>query len=340
MKTRVSFVAFFLLLLLQVAILVPAHVNAQTTYLPTWNSLKNHSTPQWLKDGKFGIYTHWGVYSVPAQGPNATWYANNVYTDSSSAARKYHEATYGPLEKFGYKDFIPMFTGEKFNADEWAELFQKAGASFAGPVAEHHDGFSMWDTRYSEWNAARMGPRRDVVGELARAIKKRDMKFVTAFHHAENWFYFPTWDKRYDCGDPRYSGLYGPIHEQGALPNKAFLDRWEGKIIEVIDKYDPDFIWFDFGLKLVTDSYKQNVLAYFYNKAAANNKDVVVTYKSHDLPPGAGLLDLELGQEANLTYYDWITDTSIDSGQGWGYVKGLGFKSINNLVDNLVDRVS
>ena len=89
-----------------------------------------------------------------------------------------------------------MFTGEKFNADEWADLFQKAGARFAGPVAEHHDGFSMWDTRYSEWNAARMGPKRDVVGELARAIKKRDMKFVTAFHHAENWFYFPTWDKR------------------------------------------------------------------------------------------------------------------------------------------------
>ena len=144
----------------------------------------------------------------------------------------------------------------------------------------------------------------------------------------------------YDCGDPRYSGLYGPIHEKGALPNKAFLDQWEGKIIEVIDKYDPDFIWFDFGLRLVTDSYKQEVLAYYYNKAAANNKDVVVTYKSHDLPPGAGLLDLELGQEANLTYYDWITDTSIDSGQGWGYVKGLGFKSVNNLVDNLVDRVS
>lgn len=340
MKTKIVSVVFSFLLLSQVAILVPAHVNAQAIYLPTWNSLKNHNTPQWLKDGKFGIYTHWGVYAVPAQGPNATWYANNVYTDPGSSARKYHEATYCPLEKFGYKDFIPMFTGEKFNADEWAELFRKAGARFAGPVAEHHDGFSMWDTRYSDWNAARMGPKRDVVGELAIAVKKRNMKFVTAFHHAENWFYFPTWDKRYDCGDPKYSGLYGPIHEKGALPDKAFLDRWKGKIIEVIDKYDPDFIWFDFGLKLITDSYKQDMLAYFYNKAAANNKDVVVTYKSHDLPPGAGLLDLELGQEANLTYYDWITDTSIDSGQGWGYVKGLGFKSVNNLVDNLADRVS
>jgi alpha-L-fucosidase len=314
---------------------------AQTKpYEPTWNSLKNISTPQWLKDGKFGIYTHWGLYAVPAYGGNATWYANAVYTEPDSKERKYQEETYGPLEKFGYKDFIPMFKAEKFNADEWADLFQKSGARFAGPVAEHHDGFAMWDTKWDEYNAAKMGPKRDVVGELSKAIKKRGMKFVTAFHHAENWFYFPTWDKRYDCGDPRYSGLYGPIHEKGALPDKAFLDQWKGKIIEVIDKYDPDFIWFDFGLKLVTDDYKMDVLAYYYNKAAAKNKEVVVTYKGHDLPPGAGLLDLELGQEADLTYYEWITDSSIDSTGAWGYVNGIGYKTLDNLVDNLVDRVS
>lgn len=338
MRTEKIFIAVIMLLVLNIA--DPTHSTAQTPYKPTWNSLKNHSTPQWLKDGKFGIYTHWGIYAVPAQGPNATWYANKLYNKPEGPERKYHEATYGPLEKFGYKDFIPMFTGEKFNADEWAELFRKAGARFAGPVAEHHDGFAMWDTKYSEWNAAKMGPKRDIVGELSRAIKKRDMKFVTAFHHAEAWFYFPTWDNRYDCGDPKYSGLYGPIHEKGALPTKAFLDTWKGKIFEVIDKYDPDFIWFDFGLKLVTDSYKQDMLAYFYNHAIAKKKEVVVSYKGHDLPPGAGLLDWELGQEPDLTYYDWITDTSIDDGQGWGYVKGLGFKSVNNLVDNLADRVS
>jgi alpha-L-fucosidase len=336
-KEKVNLIVLAMMLL---TIFYQPHAAAQMRYQPTWNSLKNHATPQWLKDGKFGIYTHWGIYAVPAQGPNGTWYAHNLYNKPDGPERKYHESTYGPLEKFGYKDFIPMFTGEKFNADEWAELFMNAGARFAGPVAEHHDGFAMWDTKYSEWNAAKMGPKRDVVGELARAVKKRDMKFVTAFHHAEAWFYFPTWDKRYDCGDPKYSGLYGPIHERGALPDKAFLDNWKGKIVEVIDKYDPDFIWFDFGLRLVTDSYKQDVLAYYYNHALTQNKEVVVTYKSNDLPPGAGLLDWELGQEPDLTYYDWITDTSIDDGQGWGYVKGLGFKSVNNLVDNLVDRVS
>ncbi len=309
-------------------------------YQPSWNSLKSVPTPQWLRDGKFGIYTHWGVYSVPAQGPNCTWYAHNFYMNPDGPERKYQEATYGPLDTFGYKDFIPMFTGEHYDADEWAELFQKSGARFAGPVAEHHDGFAMWDTKYSDWNAAKMGPKRDVVGELAIAIKNHGMKFVTAFHHAENWFYFPTWDKRYDCSDPRYSGLYGPIHDEGAVPTQAFLDQWKGKIFEVIDKYGPDYIWFDFGLNGVPDSYKQEMLVYYYNQAAAQHKEVVVSYKDHHLPPGAGLLDLELGQEANLTYYEWITDTTIDDGQGWGYVKGLGFKTVENLVVNLVDRVS
>ena len=306
----------------------------------TWKSLRDYRTPQWLRDGKFGIYTHWGVYSVPAVGPNGTWYSHHVYMDANSQERIYHEATYGPLEKFGYKNFIPMFTGAKFNADEWAELFQKAGARFAGPVAEHHDGFAMWDSKYTEWNAAKMGPKRDVVGELAKAIKAHNMKFVTAFHHMENWYFFPTWDKRYDCGDPRYSGLYGPIHEKGAQPSKEFLDRWAAEIREVIDKYDPDFIWFDFGLGMVPEVYKQDVLAYYFNKAAAEGKEVVLTYKGHDLPPGVGIDDLELGQERELTYNEWITDSSVDNQGAWGYVEGAGFKTAENLVQNLVDRVS
>jgi len=166
------------------------------------------------------------------------------------------------------------------------------------------------------------------------------MKFVVAFHHMENWYFFPTWDKRYDCGDPRYSGLYGPIHEKGAQPSKEFLDKWEGKVREVIDKYDPDFIWFDFGLGFVPEVYKQDVLAYYFNKAAAENKEVVVTYKGHNLPPGVGIDDLELGQEQEMTYHEWITDSSVDNQGAWGYVNGAGFKTAENLVHNLVDRVS
>jgi alpha-L-fucosidase len=309
-------------------------------FQPSWNSLRNIPVPKWLRDGKFGIYTHWGVYSVPAYGKDATWYAHNIYTNPDSDEAKHHLATYGPLEKFGYKDFIPMFTGSHFDPEEWAELFKNAGARFAGAVAEHHDGFAMWNTKYSEWNAAKMGPKRDVVGEISRAYKGQGLKFLTAFHHADHWYYFPTWDKRYDVGDPRYAGLYGEAHAPGALPDKKFLDTWEGKMIEVVDNYDPDVVWFDVGLELIQQRYKKNFLAYYFNRAAASGKEVIVTYKGHNLTPGVGIDDLELGRELEMTYNEWITDTTIDSGKGWGYVKGLGFKSVNGLVTGLVDRVS
>jgi alpha-L-fucosidase len=318
----------------------PAPKQTETRYKADWESLNSHQTPQWLKDGKFGIYTHWGIYSVPAMGPNATWYSHTFYVDENSWQRKYQEKTYGPLSQFGYKDFIPMFKAEKFNAEEWADLFQKAGAQFAGPVAEHHDGFAMWNTKWSEWNAAKMGPKRDVVGELEKAIKGHGMKFVTAFHHAANWFFFPTWDKRYDTSDPKYSGLYGVIHEQGAEPNKEFLEEWYGKLVEVVDNYDPDFVWFDFALDIIREDYVKDFVSYYYNKAVERNKEVIISYKGHDIPPGVALRDLELGQERNLTYQDWITDTSVDNQGAWGFVTIAGFKTADNLVDNLIDRVS
>jgi alpha-L-fucosidase len=258
----------------------------------------------------------------------------------SEEAQEFYKA-YGDLTtEFGYKDLIPKFTAEKFDAEEWADLFAKSGAKFAGPVAEHHDGFAMWNTKWSEWNAAKMGPKRDVVGELEKAIKAKGMKFVTAFHHAANWFFFPTWDKTKDSSNPKYSGLYGPIHEEGAVPNKEFLDEWYGKLVEVVDKYDPDYIWFDFALDIIREDYVKNFAAYYYNKAIERNKEVIISYKHFDLPTGVGLFDLELGQEASLTHYDWITDTSIDDQGAWGYIPGLNYKPVNRLVDNLVDRVS
>ncbi|MCD6375810.1 MAG: alpha-L-fucosidase [Caldisericaceae bacterium] len=310
-------------------------------YKPDWSSLVRHQTPKWLQEGKFGIYTHWGIYAVHAHGSNTTWYSFALYRDPNSDARKHFERTFGPLTPdFGYKDLIPKFTAEKFNPDEWAELFKKAGAKFAGPVAEHHDGFAMWDTKYSEWNAAKMGPKRDIVGELEKAYKKAGMKYLTAFHHAANWFFFPVWDKRYDTGDPKYSGLYGQPHKPGEKRNQAFIDEWYGKIIEVIDKYDPDFIWFDFALDAIPEGYVKDFLAYYYNKALEEGKEVIVSYKQHDLVPGAGIRDLELGQEHTLTYNDWITDTSIDDRGAWGYAEDLTFKTPNRIIDNLVDRVS
>jgi len=311
-------------------------------YEPTWESLRKYKEiPEWLREGKFGIYTHWGPYAVHAYGSNTTWYSYIMYADPESEARQHFEKNFGKLTPdFGYKDLIPMFTAEKFNADEWAELFQKAGAKFAGPVAEHHDGFAMWPTEYSEWNAANMGPKRDVVGELEKAIKKRDMKFVTAFHHAANWFFFPVSDPRYDASNPEFSGLYGQPHKPIDMRNQEFLEEWYGKIIEVIDGYSPDFIWFDFALDAIAEGYVKDFLAYYYNHATAKGKEVVVTYKGNDLVPATGVRDLELGQEPGLTYHEWITDSTVDDRGAWGFANDLVFKPPNRIIDNLVDRVS
>lgn len=330
-------------------------------YLPTWNSLRTHHTPQWFRDAKFGIYTHWGIYSVPAHGPNGTWYPHYMYREGSPQY-EYHIKTYGHPSQFGYKDFIPMFTAEKFDPDEWAELFKQAGARFAGPVGEHHDGFAMWDTRYSEWNAARMGPRRNVVDELEKAIRRQDMRFLVALHHAENWWYFPHWRVEFDTSDARYVDLYGQIHNQewaqqkpvskkvekdwelqGDLqekPNKEFLDRWLGKTKEVIDNYHPDLIYFDYGIRWIQEHYKREMLAYFYTKALEWGQEVVLTYKWNHLVPGAGVLDMELGRFDILTYHDWITDTPVDDGHGWSYLKETTYKSLSTLIHYLVDIVS
>ena len=332
------------------------------TYEPTWESLRTHATPKWFRDAKFGIYTHWGVYSVPACGPNGTWYPYNMYREGTEQY-DYHVRTYGPPSEFGYKDFIPMFKAESFNAAEWAELFKKAGAQFAGPVGEHHDGFCMWDSQFTDWNAARMGPGRDVVGELESAIRAQGMRFMVALHHAENWWFYPHWRKEFDTSDPRYTGLYGPLHNLepqarkrragGAKdpwgivpwwlqdkPSKEYLEKWLAKTCEVIDKYQPDMLWFDFGIRGLPEKYLRDFLAYYYNKEKEWGREVAVTYKSHDLVPGTAIVDLELGRMGELTYHEWITDTSVDDQGAWSYVKDAGFKSVTTLVHNLVDNVS
>jgi alpha-L-fucosidase len=332
-------------------------------YHASWNSLKTHPTPRWLQDGKFGIYTHWGVYSVPASGhpvdwhpyKNVTWYPYNMYREGTQQY-EYHVRTYGPPSQFGYKDFIPMFTAEKFDPDEWAELFKKAGARFAGPVGEHHDGFCMWDTQYSEWSAARMGPKRDVVGLLEKAIRGQGMPLLVALHHAENWWFFPHWRKQYDTSDPSYAGLYGEPHdfdyqpdltktgtdgwEEQTKPSQAFLESWKAKTLEVIDKYRPDLLWFDAGLKFVQEEYKKDVVAYYYNQAEEWGKEVALTYKWNDLVPGCGVVDLELGRFDTLTYQEWITDTTVDDEHGWGYLEDVRYKSLSTLIHYLIDNVS
>lgn len=326
-------------------------------YKASWSSLRNHPTPQWFRDAKFGIYTHWGIYSVPACGPNVSWYPYNMYREGTPQ-HQFHVKTYGPPSRFGYKDFIPMFRGERFDPEEWAHLFKEAGARFAGPVGEHHDGFAMWDSRHSEWTAAKMGPKQDVVGKLERAIRGAGMRFLVALHHAENWWFFPHWRKELDTAEPKFAGLYGEAHDvelsQEAYrepdisklwprlkrPSDAFLRRWLDKTGEVIEKYQPDLLWFDFGIGYVQEHYRQEMLARYYTWAESKGKEVAATYKWHNLVPGSAVIDLELGRFSEMAYQDWLTDTTVDAGQGWGYMRDTGYKGPAELIHYLVDNVS
>jgi alpha-L-fucosidase len=300
-------------------------------YKADWESLSKHSVPEWFKDAKFGIYTHWGVYTVPAFGTE--WYPRNMYIEGSAEFR-HHRQTYGDQSKFGYKDFIPMFKAEKFNADEWAELFEQAGAKFAGPVAEHHDGFSMWKSKVNRWNAGDMGPKRDVTGELVKALRKRNMKIITSFHHAFNIQGYYTARDDWDTNDPEYGDLYGKFSDQ-----KVAHDRWLAKIKEVIDNYQPDQIWFDFCLEKIPDEYKKEMAAYYYNKEAQWGKPVIITRKGDHLPEGVGVLDIERGKMEKSAEFLWQTDDSV-AVNSWCYVNNLDLKPASELIHELIDIVS
>ena len=311
---------------------------AEGPYVPTWESLKKHRDPEWFRDAKFGIYTHWGPISLAnARSPRASgWYARSLYMPKRWEFA-YHRQHFGDQKTVGYKDVIARFKAPKFDADEWAELFARAGARFAGPVAIHHENYALWDSKLTEWDSVDVGPKRDITGELARAVRKRGMKFIATFHHGFTWKYFePAY--AYDAADPNYAGLYCRPHKPGTPPTGEFLDAWLGKVNEVVEKYEPELIWFDFGLgSVVTPEYQQRMFADYYNWAARKNKAVGVAHKHRNIHRHTGILDFERGREDRLTEYVWLTDTAIGP---WYHYKDPKYKTVGQIVDVLVDIVS
>jgi len=321
-----------------------------------WDSLGAYRVPNWYRDAKFGIFIHWGVYSVPAFGNE--WYPRTMY-QQGSAAFKHQVETYGPQSKFGYKDFIPQFRAENFNADAWVDLFARAGARYIVPVAEHCDGFAMYDSEISGWNAAKMGPKRDVVGELAVATRKRGLHFGASSHRAEHWWWYNggmNFDS--DVKDPHYAELYGPARpmvlageddsqepdpnhlERWLAPDAAFMDDWLARSTEIVDKYHPDFLYFDWWIgQPAFQPYLKRMAAYYYNQAAGRQQGVVLTYKDHDFPENAAVLDIERGKLDAVRLLPWQTDTSV-SVHSWGYVKNDEYRDAKSLIGELVDVVS
>jgi alpha-L-fucosidase len=327
-----------------------------------WNSLGAYRTPDWFRDAKFGIFLHWGVYSVPAFGNE--WYSRNMYVPGNKAY-EHHIATYGPQTTFGYKDFIPMFRAEHFDPAAWVDLFARAGARYVVPVAEHCDGFAMYASEMTPWNAAAMGPHRDVVGELAASTRARGLRFGVSSHTAEHWWWygqgrsFPS-DVRDET--PLTAKLYGPAAamnlpgpngmtddskepdpshlERWLPPDQAWLDNWLARSTELVDKYHPDFFYFDWWIG--QPAYKPGLrefAAYYYNSAARRNQQPVLTYKEEAMPANAATLDIERGKMDTLRLLPWQTDTSV-SIHSWGYVEHDEYRTATSLIHQLVDTVS
>ena len=346
--------------LLLIALLVVACKNPQPkesedssqpapAYDANWESLSKHNEePEWFQDGKLGIYFHWGVYSVPAFGNE--WYPRWMHYEDTKEYQ-HHLATYGHPSEFGYHDFVPMFTAEHFDAEAWADLFERAGAKFAGPVAEHHDGFSMWASDITPWNAKDKGPKKDITGELGEALKKRDLRLITTFHHARN---LQRHDSVADEGGRTYWASHYPFLEgmppssndpdlkylYGNIPREEWLEKvWLGKVKEVVDKYQPDIIWFDSWLDRIPEKYRQEMAAYYLNRADEWGKEVVIVRKQDDLPLDLSVDDLEKSRKNRLEEKVWMTDETISKGS-WCYTKDLKIKETKDVLHVLVDIVS
>ena len=306
-------------------------------FQPTWKSLRDHyHYPTWMREAKFGIFIHWGLYSIPAHGNE--WYARHMYTSDV----KWHTEHYGPPNVFGYKDFIPLFTAKKFFPDQWAELFRAAGAHYVVPVAEHHDGFAMWNSDLTRWCAGKMGPKRDLIGDLAKATREQNLIFGCSFHRMEHHtFMYPAPGVPNDEFDPRYADFYGPPQPgnmNDGLASHAFQEDWLARAQELIDKYHPQLLYFDNGVNSRNyDDVKLRCAAYYYNRALEWHKQVTLATKDVAYLAGS-IRDFEKSVRAPNWIYPgvWEVDDAIGT-NSWGYVTGMHYRPASAILEELAD---
>ncbi|MBQ6551233.1 MAG: alpha-L-fucosidase [Lachnospiraceae bacterium] len=321
----------------------------QGPYEDTWESLSRHEVPGWFRDAKLGIFIHWGIYSVPAFANE--WYSRNMYLEGSREF-EHHVKTYGPQKEFGYKDFLPMFKAEKFDPKAWAELFKKAGARYVVPVAEHHDGFQMYKSELSHWNAAEKGPKRDTLGELTEAFREEGLINGASTHRIEHWW-FMGGGRHFesDITDAEGPGdFYWPaIPEQPEnmddslfepAPSEEFLNDWMIRTCELIDNYRIRELYFDWWIHHAkARPYLKKIAAYYYNRAEEWGEDVLIAYKHDSYMFGTALVDIERGQFSDVQSFPWQTDTAIAK-NSWCYTEGNDFKKPWSILCDLVDVVS
>ena len=322
-------------------------VIAEGPYKPEWDSLMEAPVPDWFRRQRLGIFIHWGIYSVPANSNE--WYSRNMYI-KGTPAYEHHIKTYGPQKDFGYKDFIPMFKAEQFDPKEWISLFKQAGAGYVFPVAEHHDGFQMYKSELSDWNAVQMGPKRDVLGELAREAEAAGLHFCTSSHRAEHWF-FMSHGKEFDSDikDPMQKGdFYWPAMPEPdtydlfskPYPTEEYLNDWLARTAEIILNYRPRLLYFDWWLHhQAFKPYLKRLAAFYYNCGKKWGEDVLICYKHEAMMFGSGIVEVERGGFADPKPYPWQTDTAV-ARNSWCYTDTLDYKSSQEVIFTLIDVVS
>ena len=350
---------------------------AEGQYQPKWESLRNHKTPEWFRDAKFGIWAHWGPQCVEGSGD---WMAREMYMEGSYAYR-YHKEHYGHPSEVGFKDILPLFKAERWDPDKLVERYKRLGAQYFFVLGNHHDNFDLWDSKYQEWNAVNMGPKRDLIDGWAKAARKHGLPLGISFHadHAWTW-YEPA--QRYDLNGPKtgqyYDGrltkadgkgkwwegydpqkLYaqnhpmserswanGTIHSQwawgggAALPSAEFVTNFYDRTLDAINRYEPDLIYFDVTVVPFHDisDCGLKIASHFYNK----NPRAVMFGKILDEEQRQALTwDVERGAPNEIVPEPWQTCNCIG---GWHYNTGIyergGYKSAADVIKQLVDIVS
>ncbi|MFE5036207.1 alpha-L-fucosidase [Streptomyces sp. NPDC056683] len=307
-------------------------------YRSTETSLAGHRAPYWFNDAKFGIFIHWGVYSVPAWAPvgvqYAEWYWDQMQ-DPNNPTYAYHRDTYGA--DFAYDDFIPRFTAEKFDPRAWVELFRDAGAQYHVLTSKHHEGFALWDTKVSDRNAVKLGPKRDLVKELFEASRR-----YTPELHRGLYFSMPEWfnpDSPWMGHAPRNPYTLDPLPYTGYTSGKDFVRDYQApQMLELIHGYDPEIIWCDIGG--ANDSV--DVLAEYFNHAKNRARPVDVSVNDRS---GIGFHDFttpEYTTYADTVVAKWEASRGLDP-RSYGYNRQTpddAYMTTEEVVHSLVDIVS
>jgi alpha-L-fucosidase len=331
----------------------PARIKPITPgpFTASWTSLADYQVPDWFRDAKFGIFMHWGLPSVPDETrPFGTGhYARGLYYQDGIGAvahckdiNAWHVRRYGHPSQFGYKDFIPMWKAERFDADALVAFYKRIGARYVVPVAVHHDNFDIYDSTHHRWDVAQVGPRRDILGEWKAAVMKHGLRLGASSHldRAPSFLEAsrtadtsgPLAGVPYDGADPRYADFY-----LKDVSSEEFQYNWYQRTLELVERYEIDLLYFDgalpfgeYGLSIAAELYNRSVARHGRNEAVLNLK------RGPD--PRAYVHDIERGQSDRLQPLAWQTDTTLIS--GWFYHKAELEMTTPVVIANLADIVS